>query len=48
MEGFDGMRRIGGGGFAMGSERFYPEERPLRRVRVDAFCGLPAMTGPVA
>jgi formylglycine-generating enzyme required for sulfatase activity len=31
------MRRLAGGVFTMGSERFYPEERPLRRVRVDAF-----------
>jgi formylglycine-generating enzyme required for sulfatase activity len=33
----EGMRQIPGGVFAMGSERFYEEERPLRRVRVDAF-----------
>jgi formylglycine-generating enzyme len=26
-----------GGVFAMGSERFYPEEGPIRRVRVDSF-----------
>jgi sulfatase modifying factor 1 len=26
---------IPGGEFAMGSERFYPEERPVRRVAVD-------------
>jgi sulfatase modifying factor 1 len=32
-----GMRHLPGGTFTMGSERFYPEERPLRRVRVDAF-----------
>jgi len=32
-----GMRRLPGGVFTMGSERFYPEERPRRRVRVDAF-----------
>ena len=32
-----GMRRLPGGEFTMGSERFYPEERPLRRVRVEAF-----------
>lgn len=32
-----GMRRLSGGVFAMGSECFYPEERPRRRVRVDAF-----------
>lgn len=31
------MRRLSGGEFVMGSERFYPEERPRRRVRVDAF-----------
>ena len=32
-----GMRFITGGAFTMGSERFYPEEAPLRRVRVDSF-----------
>ncbi len=32
-----GMRRLDGGDVVMGSERFYPEERPLRRARVDAF-----------
>jgi formylglycine-generating enzyme len=32
-----GMRYIPGGVFEMGSERFYPEERPRRRVRVHAF-----------
>jgi sulfatase modifying factor 1 len=32
-----GMRRLSGGVFTMGSECFYPEERPRRRVRVDAF-----------
>jgi formylglycine-generating enzyme required for sulfatase activity len=32
-----GMQRIPGGTFAMGSERFYPEERPVRRVKVDSF-----------
>jgi sulfatase modifying factor 1 len=31
------MRRIPGGVFAMGSERYYPEERPVRTVRVDGF-----------
>lgn len=31
------MHFIPGGSFAMGSELFYPEERPLRRVRVPAF-----------
>lgn len=31
------MRRVHGGVFTMGSDRFYPEERPRRRVRVDAF-----------
>jgi len=29
-----GMRFLEGGEFAMGSERYYPEERPVRRVRV--------------
>ena len=32
-----GMIRIEGGTFTMGSARFYPEEAPPRRVRVDAF-----------
>lgn len=32
-----GMRRLAGGVYAMGSERFYPEEAPVRRVRVDPF-----------
>lgn len=30
----EGMRHIAGGAFTMGSERFYPEESPVRRVRV--------------
>ncbi len=33
----EGMVRVEGGVFTMGSERFYPEERPLRRVKVDSF-----------
>src|SRR3546814_907901 len=33
----DGMRFIEGGSFTRGSDRFYPEERPLRRVKVDGF-----------
>src|SRR5207248_671853 len=33
----NGMRRIEGGIFAMGSERFYPEEAPVRNVHVDGF-----------
>jgi formylglycine-generating enzyme required for sulfatase activity len=32
-----GMRWIAGGTFRMGSERFYPEERPLRMVAVDGY-----------
>jgi formylglycine-generating enzyme len=32
-----GMCRLRGGAFFMGSDIFYPEERPRRRVRVDAF-----------
>jgi len=32
-----GMRHLAGGAFTMGSERFYPEEKPRRRVRVDPF-----------
>jgi formylglycine-generating enzyme required for sulfatase activity len=34
---FAGMVWIPGGAFAMGSEKFYPEERPLHRVVVDGF-----------
>ncbi len=33
----DGMIALPGGEFAMGSDRFYPEEAPVRRVRVDPF-----------
>jgi formylglycine-generating enzyme required for sulfatase activity len=32
-----GMRRLPGGSFRMGDERFYPEERPVREVSVDGF-----------
>lgn len=32
-----GMIRIEGGRFAMGSDRFYPEEAPVRQVGVDPF-----------
>jgi formylglycine-generating enzyme len=32
-----GMTWVPGGAFAMGSEEFYPEERPVRRVDVDGF-----------
>lgn len=31
------MRLLAGGEFSMGSEHFYPEEAPVRRVRVDPF-----------
>jgi formylglycine-generating enzyme required for sulfatase activity len=31
------MRRIPGGDFAIGSEDFYPEEAPVRRVELDEF-----------
>ena len=31
------MAWVPGGTFAMGAERFYPEERPVRRVAVDGF-----------
>ena len=31
------MRRIAGGTFTMGSVKFYPEEAPLRQVRLDPF-----------
>ena len=34
---YRGMRFIAGGSFAMGSVSFYPEERPLRQVRVGDF-----------
>ena len=33
----DGMIAIPGGTFSMGSERFYPEEAPVRRGKVDGF-----------
>lgn len=33
----EGMLRIPGGAFLMGSDRHYPEERPAHRVRVGAF-----------
>src|SRR3954454_9309089 len=32
-----GMAHVPGGTFAMGCERFYPEEAPVRRVTVDGF-----------
>src|SRR5215211_3942872 len=32
-----GMARVPGGDFAMGSEDFYPEEAPVRRVAVERF-----------
>jgi len=32
-----GMKLIPGGTFTMGSDRFYPEEAPTRRVKVDSF-----------
>jgi formylglycine-generating enzyme required for sulfatase activity len=32
------MRWIPGGEFSMGSEEFYPEERPVRRAAVEGFC----------
>lgn len=32
-----GMIHLPGGAFSMGSTRFYPEEAPVRRVRVDPF-----------
>ena len=31
------MRFVPGGSFTMGSKHFYPEEAPLRNVRVDPF-----------
>ena len=37
MADLSGMRLIEGGTFTMGSEAFYPEEAPLRRVKVDSF-----------
>lgn len=33
----DGMRHLPGGRFQMGSDRFYPEEAPVRSVKVDPF-----------
>lgn len=33
----DGMVYVPGGVFTMGSDRFYPEEAPVRKVRVDPF-----------
>lgn len=33
----EGMVRVAGGTFSMGSDSFYPEEAPIRRVRVDPF-----------
>jgi sulfatase modifying factor 1 len=33
----DDMVELSGGSFLMGSDRFYPEERPVRRVRVEPF-----------
>lgn len=33
----EGMRLIEGGVFQMGSDRFYPEEQPVRSVRVESF-----------
>jgi formylglycine-generating enzyme len=35
--GLKNMVRVPGGSFLMGSEDFYPEERPVRRVEVDGF-----------
>ena len=31
------MRHVDGGTFAMGSDEFYPEERPVHRVTLDGF-----------
>ena len=33
----EGMLPISGGTFPMGSDKHYPEEAPIHRVRVDAF-----------
>src|SRR4051812_21071806 len=33
----NGMKRVPSGDFAMGSENFYPEEAPVRRVGVEGF-----------
>ena len=35
--GLNGMKQLPAGEFAMGSEDFYPEERPVRRVAVEGF-----------
>jgi len=37
MADLSGMRLIAGGTFTMGSHKFYPEESPVRRVKVDSF-----------
>lgn len=37
MPNLDNMRRLDGGRFMMGSDRHYPEEAPVRAVRVDPF-----------
>ena len=37
LTGMDGMQRVPGGEFAMGDDRFYPEERPVHQVAVDGF-----------
>ena len=37
LQAIPGMRLVPGGVFTMGSEKFYPEEAPSRKVRVDAF-----------
>jgi formylglycine-generating enzyme len=37
LTGMDGMQRVPGGEFAMGSADFYPEEAPVRRVEVEGF-----------
>ena len=33
----EGMVFVAGGTFTMGSDRYYPEEAPLRRVQLDGF-----------
>ena len=33
----DGMVRVEGGSFRMGSDRFYPEEAPVRELRIEGF-----------
>jgi len=42
-----GMKWIDGGKFAMGSDSFYAEERPVHRVAVDGFLAVAVLLGLV-